>query len=81
MWTHTGKLWVVPKDNKYGIMISNFQYQEFGFWYQLTVPYFKSINKYHAFRPKVLIQVQKLPSRDILVRNPSPREKYFFQWF
>ena len=44
MWNHKGIFWIVPKDQGYGIMVSAFQYQYFGFVYPLTVPDLQTIN-------------------------------------
>ena len=50
--THKGKLWLVPKDQEYGVMISAFQSQDFGFGHILTVPDIQTINKYITLQHK-----------------------------
>ena len=52
IWTQKGKCWIVPKDEGYGIMISTFQSQYFGFRYPLIVPDIQTINEHCAIRPK-----------------------------
>ena len=52
MWNHKVKCRIFPKNEGYGIIISAFHYQQFGFGYPLTFPYIETIHKYRAPRPK-----------------------------
>ena len=52
MWNHKVKYQIVPNDLAYGIIISAFQYQYFGFGSPLTVLNLQTIKKYSAPHPK-----------------------------
>ena len=52
IWTHKDDCRIVPKYEGYGIMILDFQSQEFVFLYPLTVPDIQTINAYRAIHPK-----------------------------
>ena len=52
MWNNKGKFWIVPKDEGYNVMISDFESQVFSFGYPLTVPDTQTVNEYCALHPK-----------------------------
>ena len=52
MWTQKGKCRIVTKDEEYGIMISDFQSQDFGFGYPLTAPDLQTFIEYRTLHPR-----------------------------
>ena len=52
MWNNKVKLWIVPKEKEYGIMILEFNSLEFSFRYPLIVPYIQTANEYRALHTK-----------------------------
>ena len=51
MCTCTGKFCIVPKDERYGIVILTFQYQRFYFWHSLKFPDIQKVHEYCSLYP------------------------------
>ena len=52
IWAHKVKFWIITKDEEYGVMMSTFQYQDFGFRYPLIVLDIQTVNLHCALHPK-----------------------------
>ena len=52
MCNHKDKSRLVPKEKGYGIMIKDFQSQEFGFGFILIVTDLQTVDEYYALQPK-----------------------------